>query len=364
MEILRYLEVTSADSLLAIHDLFAFFHHDSPDLLPIKNKVGITLANGSFLVKEGLVFQATSFIQKLQSLQKINLSKSNGLTISSALLDQHPVLGVIIRFFENSSSQSNDFSFKFKYTVIETIISNHDRAKSRYYYNDSIRDFASCVFILGGRNVYEFMRLNIPGFFPSLPLIENSLNSTTNRMVEGDFRYSLMSDYLSSQKTNLIFASEDCTAVVPRIIYNVEANTFIGFVPHLADGLPKVNTFSTESFSELESWFETFNKSYLLNLQMVQPIALNSTSCAPFILSAYGTDNRFTTLDILMRWITIINQCDKNGVRVVGYSTDCDVRYLRCMRLLMGFFAEMPNQQIHLRDNAFHVDIPKVILLV
>jgi hypothetical protein len=65
MEILRYLEVNSADSLLGIHDLFAFFHHDSPDLLPIKNKVGITLANGSFLVKEGLLFQANSFIQNL-----------------------------------------------------------------------------------------------------------------------------------------------------------------------------------------------------------------------------------------------------------------------------------------------------------
>ncbi|CAM2715848.1 unnamed protein product, partial [Rotaria socialis] len=40
-------------------------------------------------------------------------------------------------------------------------------------------------------------------------------------------------------------------------------------------------------------------------------------------------------------------------------STDCDVRYLRSMRLLMGFFADMPNQQFHLRDNAFYIDIPK-----
>jgi hypothetical protein len=364
MEILHYLAVNSADSLLGIHDLFAFFHHDSPDLLPIKNKVGITLANGSFLVKEGLLFQANSFIQNLQSLQQKNLSMSNDLIISSTLLDQHPILRLIICFFENSSSQSNDFSFKLKYTVIETIISNHYRAKSRYCYNNSIRDFASCLFILGGRNVYEFIRINIPGFLPSLPVIESSLDSIRNRMVEGDFRYNLMSDYLSLHKTNLIFASEDCTAVVRRIVYNVQLNEFIGFVPHIEDGLPKINTFSTESFTELENWFETLNESHLLNLHMIQPITLNSTSCAPFILSAYGTDNRFTTLDILMRWISIINQCDKNGVKVVGYSTDCDVRYLRCMRLLMGFFADMPNQQYHLRDSAFDADIPKVISLI
>ncbi len=114
VEILRYLEVNSADSLLGIDDLFAFFHYDSPDLIPIKNKVGITLTNGSFLVKEGLLFQANSFIQKLQALQQTNLSMSNDLTISSSLLDRHPILRLIIPFFENSSSQPNDSSIKLK----------------------------------------------------------------------------------------------------------------------------------------------------------------------------------------------------------------------------------------------------------
>ncbi|CAF2099824.1 unnamed protein product [Rotaria magnacalcarata] len=185
--------------------------------------------------------------------------------------------------------------------VVETIISNHDRAKSRYCYNDSIREFASYLFILGGRNVSEFIRLNISGLLPTLPIIQSSLDSITNRINEGDFRYDLMCDYLSLQKTNFIFASEDCTGVIPQIIYNVQSNTFIGFVPHLEDGLPKINTFSTESFSKFENWFGTLNKSHLLNLHMVQPINLDLKSCAPFILSAYGTDNHFTTLDILMR---------------------------------------------------------------
>ncbi|CAF4682157.1 unnamed protein product, partial [Rotaria socialis] len=176
------------------------------------------------------------------------------------------------------------------------------------------------------------IRLNISGLLPSLPIIQSSLDSITNRINEGDFRYDLMCDYLSLQKTNFIFASEDCTGVIPQIIYNVPSNTFIDFVPHLEDGLPKINTFSTESFSKFENWFGTLNKSHLLNLHMVQPINLDLKSCAPFILSAYGTDNHFTTLDILMRWMTIINQC---------------------------FFADMPNQQFHLRDNAFYVGIPK-----
>jgi hypothetical protein len=265
VEILRYLEVNSADCLLGIRDLFAFFRHDSLDLLPIKNKVGITLNNGDFIVKEGLSFQANTLIRALQARQQQqNLSASNDLTISSALLDRYPVFREIIHFFENFSSQSDQSFNTFKYTVIETIISNHDRAKSCYYYNDSMRDFASCVFILGGRNVYEFIRLNIPGFLPSLTVIQRSLDSTTNRIGEGEFRYDLMSDYLSSQKTKFIFAAEDCTAVVPQIIYDAHSNTFIGFALSLENGLPQINNFSTESFSELENWFCTSTKSHFL----------------------------------------------------------------------------------------------------
>jgi len=62
--------------------------------------------------------------------------------------------------------------------------------------------------------------------------------------------------------------------------------------------------------------------------------------------------------------MSIVNQCNKKDVKVVGFATDCDSRYLRSMRLLMGFFADIPNQQIHLRDDAFCVDIPKVILIL
>ena len=361
VEILRYLEVNSADTLLGIIDLFQFFHYNSPDLLPIKKKVGITLTDGTFVVKEGLLFQANSFIQKLKTFQQENLSTSNDLIISPAFLNQNPILRLFINFLKNSSLHSNDFSSRFQHTVIETIISNFVRPKNHYCYNDSIRDFGSCLFILGGRHVYEYIRLNISGFLPSLPIIQASIDSTTNRIVEGEFRYDLLFDFLSCQKTNFIVLSEDCTGVVPRIEYNVHSNTFIGFSPRLEDGLPQINSFSTESFSKLENWFETLKKSRLLNLHMVQPINLISSSCSIFILSAYGTDNEFTTWDILMRWMSIINQCDKKGIKVLGFSTDCDARYLRSMRLLMGFFADMPNQQFHLRDNAFCVDIPKVI---
>ncbi|CAF1462305.1 unnamed protein product [Adineta ricciae] len=358
VDIFTYLEINSADSLLDIKDLFAFFHYDSPDLLPMKTKIGIMLRNGKFVIKEGLLFQANSFIQKLKALKQANMSIMDNLTIPSTLLQQHPALRLILRFFEDSPLHSNDFLVQFKHLVIQTIMSNHHRARSRYSYSDSIREFASCLFILGGRNLYEFIRLNVTGLLPSLPVIETLLDSTENRIIEAEFRYSLMFDYLSLHNTNFIFVSEDCTSIIPRIMYCAKLDTFIGFTPRLDYGLPQINSFSTDSFIELEEWFDTLTKSNLLNVCMVQPINSNSAACSPFVLSAFGADNKFNTQDILMRWMSIVNHCDKEKIKVVGFSTDCDSRYLRCMRLLMGFFADMPNQQFHSRDKAFDIDLP------
>jgi hypothetical protein len=108
-----------------------------------------------------------------------------------------------------------------------------------------------------------------------------------------------------------------------------------------------------ESFIELENWFNTLINSHFLSL--------NKFSFSPFLPSAHGTNNRFTTEDILTKWMSIVNRCNEQDVKVVGFALDCDSRYLRSMRLFVKFFTDMPNQQIYLRDHAFHVDTPKVI---
>lgn len=172
-------------------------------------------------MKEGLSFQAHSFIQKLKIIQQQNLPTSNELVISSDFLDRYPILRQFIHFLQTSATDSNGFSNRFRHTVIETIISNYVRSKNHYCYNDSIRDFGSCIFILSGRHVYEYIRPNISGFLPSLPIIQASIDSTMNRILEGEFRYDLLSEFLSCEETNFIFLSEGCTGVVPHLVLPV-----------------------------------------------------------------------------------------------------------------------------------------------
>jgi hypothetical protein len=40
---------------------------------------------------------------------------------------------------------------------------------------------------------------------------------------------------------------------LPRVVYDVQSNTFVGFTSHLENDLPAVNAFSAESFAELKA---------------------------------------------------------------------------------------------------------------
>ena len=42
----------------------------------------------------------------------------------------------------------------------------------------------------------------------------------------------------------------------------------------------------------------------------------------------------------------MVDECAKKGINLVGFATDCDCRYLRSMRLLMGFFCKYAKSQI------------------
>ncbi|CAF1413057.1 unnamed protein product [Rotaria sordida] len=88
---------------------------------------------------------------------------------------------------------------------------------------------------------------------------------------------------------------------------------------------------------------------------MVQllPPANNSSVPAAFLLSAYGVVNTYTSMDILRRWLFIFNNCLQRNIRIIGFSTDEDSKYLRSMRLASGFFASLPHFKINERQEAF-----------
>jgi hypothetical protein len=65
------------------------------------------------------------------------------------------------------------------------------------------------------------------------------------------------------------------------------------------------------------------------------------------VLSAYGTDKKLISIDILKRWMMSYQQFYSRNIRVLGYSTNGDPKYLREMRLESNWFFKTQTLSIY-----------------
>jgi len=315
VEILKAHGINNVLSLLRAKDLYSIFKIDCEELDDLKSRACLKLKNGEYMIrpaiKENLDYCINVFKNKLPEQQVQN----------------RPEL-------EHNQQDLNTNQNNFMDTFINNLTDNMNRSKHRYEYNTYVRRFASSVYGLGGRNLYEFLRLNMPGAFPSIPTLESYNNEYSTRIEEGEFRFDELKNYSNKINCSFIYASEDCTSIITKVQYDIESNSFVGFCVSLINGLPAIRQYQTDEFSELEDWFNTVNQAKLVNIHTVQPIT-NATP-PPFLLSAFGTDNKVNSISIICRWLYVYEQCYGNKIRVVGFASDADPKYLRAMRLATG----------------------------
>lgn len=225
-------------------------------------------------------------------------------------------------------------------TLLNTIDLNSHRPPNNYRYSTSVLRFATCLFILAGIYVYEYIRLNLKFMLPSIQTVKNFY--THNPYEEAQFRYEESKAYLHSIQCRFIYVSEDCSAIIPRIEYDSNSNSFNGFVTPIVDGIPIAQSFNCQTFEELKFLFENTSRANLVNIHVVQPICDDGFPVKSFasVLSAYGTDNKVTSMDVLKRWLGIYQEFHYRNIRVLGFSTDEDPKYLRAMRLSCNFFVK------------------------
>ena len=89
------------------------------------------------------------------------------------------------------------------------------------------------------------------------------------------------------------FCTEDCAGVIKKIQYDVTTNSFIGFVTKLSNGVSVCNYYRTDSYEQLQYWFEHVEKASLLSIHVFQPIPQSNRTNTPasFLKSAYGVDS-------------------------------------------------------------------------
>ncbi len=148
--------------------------------------------------------------------------------------------------------------------------------------------------------------------------------------------------------------------MIPKVNYDSRSNSFVGFTLPLKNGFPCCQFYSTDSLDELESWHNQMEKSSLLNIHVIQALSSrNQITLSPFLLAAYGTDNRYKAYDVLSRWSRIFDVLMAQNIRILGFSTDGDPKNLRAMRNSMAFFTK--DQTIFLNHpNIFMISSLKV----
>ncbi|CAF1530022.1 unnamed protein product [Adineta ricciae] len=363
-EFARLQGFSSAHSLLhSPRNLLDFVQIDSngPNLIAIKKIAAFYDKNGVWTVKAGLQYDADCLISALRqsNQQQTTTHLNDSILVSSAILSRFPWLKTLIVFCRNSMSLTDRHDLTFLSTFIENIANNVTKSSKHNRFSHLVQQFAFVLYVLDGRQAYEFACINLPDSLPCPSTISNLLKQINDHLMEGEFRFSTLGHYSASLDVKYAFASEDCTGIIKKICYDRQSNSFAGFCPSLQrDGLPRPFPFRTESFAELESKFKSETLSSLINVHVIQPITSRSARLPPSVLCAYGTNNRSDSYHLIYRWLKIFDESLRHGVRIVGFATDCDQRYLRSMRLLTNFFASLPNWDFRDRSNVFKVDLP------
>ena len=352
------------NSLLGIDDIFQPLHQDFTELLEIKKRLAFCRSDGSCMIKAGIQHDVNELMKNLQLIRMKNdqtiTDSAIGKDLESMVItvEKHSLIQRLIDFFNNSSNGTDQQEQSFLHLFLENLLSNLKATKSRYRYNEHIMDFALCLYILAGRNAYQFFRLNIPGAVPSLPIILKRLSTKGFRALEGEFRYDDMKAYMTSIGSKFAFCGEDATVVLRQVVYDSRSNSFVGFAPPLDHcGMPFMKYYQTSSISQLKEWFEKEDTSKLLNIHMIQPITIDDKKIYPFSLATYGTNGKYTSCDIIKRWYTIFKESLSRDIRILGYSTDADPRYLLAMRLVSSFFCTLRNDPLASHPASFTISL-------
>lgn len=347
LELLQLQLIDTSLDLIEVTDPLSILQVESDRTASMKEALGIPCTDDrgsySFFVMPGVRLKLDKLIRSLRALIPPNVASSSSpskpLTISSALVRQYPFLVDLVFCLE--SNLLTDFSIKF----LSTWMFNLARTcKSSFRYPTSVKEFSNALYILAGPNAFEFVRLNIPGSIPSLTSVRSMLSSSEYQLAEGEFQYSRFQELIRPLDCKYAVCGEDCTSVVPKVSYNKRTNSFVGFTLPLQDGFPRCQFYSTNSLEELESWHQAAQKSCLLNIHVLQGLTSQSqTPISPFLLAAYGTNGKYCAPDVLSRWSRSFDVMMAKGVRILGFSTDCDAKNLRAMRDAMAFFTRNDN---------------------
>lgn len=127
------------------------------------------------------------------------------------------------------------------------------------------------------------------------------VNQHKARIIEGELRIKELSHYLDSLGLEkIVWLGEDASVIVENIEFDPSTNQMIGLVlpTDPVTGMPVPFTYLASNEAEIRKNMQC-KKSSNVYMVMAQPVAKNVPA---FILQLFGSDNKFKTQDVLLRW--------------------------------------------------------------
>lgn len=131
-----------------------------------------------------------------------------------------------------------------------------DKKAHGFRYDETLKSFASLIYMLGGRMCYRLIEKNLP--FPALPTVSRYVQANGPMIREGELRCDELKKYLDDRKLEpLVWISEDATRITGRVQYDSATNELIGFVlPLSSNGMPLRGIYQARSAKEIEEHFK------------------------------------------------------------------------------------------------------------
>ena len=219
--------------------------------------------------------------------------------------------------------------------MVQQLHRQEGRTPRQFRYDDPVLErFALMAWILAGRRWYEVLNANFQGIFPCTRTIQSKLDAFESTSVEGHVNAKRLKDYLIQNDLPMVVSlSEDATGVIQQAQYSSKLNCLLGFsLPLGESGLPDAALSVVKTAADIVNIFNSLEKASVAMVVMAQPMSLYSP---PIRLCCFGSNNKFTALDVQRRALTIEGLLKKEGVEVITYSADGDTRELKVMRSMI-----------------------------
>lgn len=188
---------------------------------------------------------------------------------------------------------------------------------NRNKYSENIKKLALNLYLIGGKKLYEILSANLP--LPSLSTAKHYLYSLQDLDYRnGKLMCNELAKYINQYNlSKVVYGAEDMTKIKETLRYDSKTNEIVGLSAPLSEetGLPIADLFIFDNIERAYELVKTYDTAPYVNVFMIQPL---TNKCMPFPVLLFGSNNKFTHLDVTNRWVLIKDLLSSYGIELLG----------------------------------------------